>query len=85
MMRNHCTKQFRRTYGMTPNEFLQELKMREAQTLLTQTAHTLSEIAQSLGYPDLFAFSKAFKKRLGTAPTQYRLQAKHQRAREAEG
>ncbi|WP_150268834.1 helix-turn-helix transcriptional regulator [Paenibacillus tepidiphilus] len=83
--RTHFTKQFRRAYGMTPIEFLQELKMREAQTLLTQTACTLSEIAQSVGYPDLFAFSKAFKKRLGTAPTQYRLQAKHQMAREAEG
>ncbi len=80
--RTHFTKQFRRTYGLTPIAFLQELKMREAQLLLTQTACTLSEIAHSVGYPDLFSFSKAFKKRLGTAPTQYRLQAQHELIRE---
>ncbi|MNI75295.1 HTH-type transcriptional activator Btr [compost metagenome] len=73
--RNHFTKQFRKAYGMTPIQFIQELKMKEARLLLEQTDYTLAEIAQSVGYPDLFSFSKAFKKRLGTAPAHYRLKA----------
>ncbi|WP_084654093.1 helix-turn-helix domain-containing protein [Paenibacillus zanthoxyli] len=40
--------------------------------MLEQTSYTLAEIAHSVGYPDIFSFSKAFKKRLGVAPTQYR-------------
>ncbi len=35
--------------------------MNEARLLLDQTEYKLSEIAQSVGYPDLFSFSKAFK------------------------
>ncbi|MBW4080994.1 AraC family transcriptional regulator [Paenibacillus sp. S150] len=76
MDRSYFTKQFRKTYGITPIQFIQELKMKEAMLLLEQTAYTLSEIAQSVGYPDLFSFSKAFKKRLGEAPTRYRLKAR---------
>ncbi|BCG60176.1 helix-turn-helix transcriptional regulator [Paenibacillus sp. URB8-2] len=70
--RTHFTKQYRKAYGITPIQFIQELKMKEARSLLEQTSYTLSEIAHSVGYPDIFSFSKAFKKRLGVAPTQYR-------------
>lgn len=73
--RTYFTKQFRKVYGITPIQYIQELKMQEARYLLEQTTYTLSEIAHSVGYPDLFSFSKAFKKRLGIAPTQYRLKA----------
>ncbi|TXK79824.1 helix-turn-helix domain-containing protein [Paenibacillus sp. N3.4] len=48
----------------------QNLKMSEAKLLLEQTTYTLSEFAHSVGYPDLFSFSKAFKKLAGIPPTQ---------------
>jgi AraC-like DNA-binding protein len=73
--RTYFTKQFRKAYGITPVQFIQDLKMKEAQLLLEQTTYTLSEIAHSVGYPDLFSFSKAFKKRLGASPTRFRLEA----------
>lgn len=72
--RTHFTKQFGQTYGVTPMQYLQSLKMNEAKLLLEQTAYTLSEIANSVGYPDLFSFSKAFKKHIGMPPTVYRQQ-----------
>ena len=31
----------------------------------------LAEIAVSLGYPDVYTFSKAFKKYTGLSPSQY--------------
>ncbi|NQX65251.1 AraC family transcriptional regulator [Paenibacillus alba] len=74
--RTHFTKQFGKTYGVTPMQYLQNLKMDEAKLLLEQTSYTLSEIANSVGYPDLFSFSKAFKKQIGVPPTQYRQQCR---------
>ncbi|MNC37907.1 HTH-type transcriptional activator Btr [compost metagenome] len=76
--RTYFTKQFRKTYGITPIQFIQDLKMKEARRLLEQTSYTLSEIAQSVGYPDLFSFSKAFKKQLGAAPTRFRYEVRNQ-------
>jgi YesN/AraC family two-component response regulator len=46
--------------------------MNEAKLLLEQTTYTLSEIAHSVGYPDLFSFSKVFKKRFGLPLNHYR-------------
>lgn len=70
--RTHFTKQFTKTFGITPIRYIQQLKMEEAKLLLAQTAYTLTEIAQSVGYPDLFSFSKAFKKFTGVSPKLYR-------------
>ncbi|SFE88677.1 AraC-type DNA-binding protein [Paenibacillus algorifonticola] len=72
--RTHFTKQFSKAYGITPVQYIQQLKMGEAKRLLAQTGYTLSEIASSIGFPDLFSFSKAFKKNMGVAPKQYRSQ-----------
>ncbi|WP_219834073.1 AraC family transcriptional regulator [Paenibacillus sp. R14(2021)] len=70
--RTHFTKQFRKAYGVTPIQFLQQLRMNEARLLLAQTSYKIAEIAQSVGYPDLFTFSKAFKKLVGLSPNAYR-------------
>ncbi|MNB72012.1 HTH-type transcriptional activator Btr [compost metagenome] len=75
--RTYFTKQFRKAYGITPILFIQELKMKEARQLLEQTSYTLAEIADSVGYPDLFSFSKAFKRHTGIPPARYRLQMGH--------
>lgn len=73
--RTYFTKQFRKTFGTTPILFIQELRMKEARQLLEQTSYTMAEIAESVGYSDLFSFSKAFKKHQGVPPARYRLQA----------
>lgn len=72
--RTRFTKHFRKMYGETPIQAIQRLKMNEARLLLEQTTYKLSEVAHSVGYPDLFSFSKAFKKIVGLPPQIYRLQ-----------
>jgi AraC-like DNA-binding protein len=74
--RTHFTKQFRKAFGATPIQYLQQLKINEAKLLLEQTSYTLTEIAHSVGYPDLFSFSKAFKKITGISPYHYRQEIK---------
>ncbi|WP_241675086.1 helix-turn-helix transcriptional regulator [Paenibacillus luteus] len=70
--RTHFSKQFSKTYGLSPMKYVQKLRMNEAILLLKQTDYKLAEIAQSVGYPDLFSFSKAFKKQIGISPALYR-------------
>lgn len=70
--RTHFAKQFRKAYGLSPVQYIQRLKMNQAKRLLVQTPLTLTEVAHSVGYPDLFSFSKAFKKQVGLPPNRYR-------------
>lgn len=70
--RTHLSKSFHRAFGQSPMKYVQQLRMNEAVLLMKQTDYKLSEIALSVGYPDLFSFSKAFKKQMGIAPAIYR-------------
>ncbi|WP_040717056.1 helix-turn-helix transcriptional regulator [Paenibacillus daejeonensis] len=70
--RGHFTKRFTASYGLPPVQYLQQLRLVRAQHLLAHTDSKLAEIAHSVGYPDLFSFSKAFKKHHGLPPGVYR-------------
>ncbi len=67
-------KQFKAIKGISPKEFLLRRRIDHAVELIAQTSDTLSEIAYQVGYPDLAAFSKAFKKRIGVSPGAFRNQ-----------
>lgn len=73
--RTHFSKKFTNRYGLSPGKYIQRLKMDEARRLLTETDYKLSEIAQLVGYPDLFSFSKGFKKTYGLPPSRHRPRA----------
>ncbi|WP_366294949.1 AraC family transcriptional regulator [Paenibacillus sp. AN1007] len=77
--RTHFAKQFRKAYGLSPVQYIQQLKMKQAKILLMQTTLSLTEVAHSVGYPDLFSFSKAFKKQVGLPPNRYRTTAAEQK------
>ncbi|MGO4548673.1 AraC family transcriptional regulator [Paenibacillus sp. 2TAB23] len=70
--RTHFSKSFSKAFGLSPMKYVQQLRMNEARLLMKQTDYKLAEIAQSVGYPDLFSFSKAFKKHVGVSPAQFR-------------
>jgi len=74
--RTHFSKKFQKEYGQSPMNYLQTLRMREAELLLKQTDYKMSEIANSVGFNDLPTFSKAFKKQMGRSPAQFRQQFK---------
>ncbi|TNJ66019.1 AraC family transcriptional regulator [Paenibacillus hemerocallicola] len=70
--RAYFSRKFNAAYGMSPIKYLQNLKMKAACTMLADTAYTLTEIAFSVGYHDLFSFSKAFKKHFHMSPSEFR-------------
>jgi len=59
-------------YGCTPKEYLDRLRNEHAVRRLLYTGDSVTDIARACGYPDVYPFSKAFKKRNGLSPSEYR-------------
>jgi AraC-like DNA-binding protein len=64
-------KLFKQFVGHSPGEFRILRRIDRAKTLLLKQ-YTVAEIANELGYPDAFSFSKQFKRYTGMSPTQFR-------------
>ncbi|MEO6612398.1 MAG: helix-turn-helix domain-containing protein [Chitinophagaceae bacterium] len=67
----HFFRSFRNAFGQTPYNYLLERRLNHAKTLLAGKNKPLTEIASLCGFADLFTFSKAFKRKFGTAPSFY--------------
>ncbi len=64
-------KLFPRISGCSPITYIHRLRITKAKRMLESDCERISEIALSLGYPDIYTFSKTFKKHTGLSPTQY--------------
>lgn len=58
--------------GMSPQEYLMNLRMKRAEFLLMSEECTITEVALSVGYKDILQFSRIFKKHHNVSPTEYR-------------
>ncbi|SDL13650.1 helix-turn-helix domain-containing protein [Siphonobacter aquaeclarae] len=58
--------------GKPAKVFIDEYVMMEARSLLKQTAFSVQEICQWLGFEDASHFARVFKRATGETPTQYR-------------
>lgn len=66
-------RQFRRVFGLTPQEFLMKTRVAAACRLLRTTDSSMSEIATECGFSDQSSFTQHFKRRLGLTPRAYRV------------
>jgi len=64
--------------GVSFQELLEEVRFTSAKEQLKDSSSSLSEIAFSLGFSDLSAFSRAFKRWSGMTPKGYRESMKNQ-------
>ncbi|MGQ9902427.1 MAG: helix-turn-helix domain-containing protein [Fimbriimonadales bacterium] len=67
-----CQRLFRVAMGCSPSEYLTELRLRRAATLLVSTNLSVSEIALEVGYLSLSHFSRVFRDRFGKTPRAFR-------------
>ena len=58
--------------GLSPEQFLISARIDRAKYLLRETDLTISQIADALGYRDVFYFSRQFARRAGTTASRYR-------------
>ncbi|MGW4096394.1 helix-turn-helix domain-containing protein [Mycobacterium sp. NPDC004974] len=63
---------FRRAFHTTPYQFLLDLRIERAKTLLLTTSQTVAEIASSVGFSTPSHFANAFRRRVGISPSGYR-------------
>lgn len=70
--RSHFTTAFTEKTGVTPSKYIFRLRMDKAIELMAEDTHTITEIALTLGYSDLYSFSRAFKAYYGVSPNQYK-------------
>ena len=70
---------FRLHIGTSPKQYLIRLKMNDALKLIQNSTLSQSEIAARLNFSDSYAFSKAFKKFYGEAPSVMRRQLREEK------
>ena len=70
--RSHFDRVFSQQVGQAPKQFLLNCKMIEARRYLESTSLRIGEIAEALGYRDIYFFSRQFKQFFGQAPLAYR-------------
>jgi AraC-like DNA-binding protein len=63
---------FKQRTGTSPKQYQLQIRVQKAQDLLINTAKTVAEIAEILGFDSAFHFSKQFKNRVGLAPNAWR-------------
>lgn len=62
--------------GQAPEQFLIRARIDHAKYLLRETDMTISQIAEALGYRDVFYFSRQFARVAGKTATEFRGQAR---------
>jgi len=63
---------FHEETGMTPAQFVEKARIDEARRQLEDSGVPLKRLATSVGYANVDAFSRAFNRRFGVSPTEYR-------------
>jgi len=63
---------FREYTGMSPLEYINHLKIKQAQKMLQSGVMNVTEVAESLGYTDTSYFSRFYKKITGHSPSAER-------------
>ncbi|WP_172199999.1 AraC family transcriptional regulator [Saccharibacillus qingshengii] len=62
---------FKRSTGCTLTEYVNMLRIQEAEAMLRSGGHTVQEIARSVGYGDAGYFARVFRKYKGMPPGRY--------------
>ena len=64
-------KLFTAVMGVPPNVYIHKTRINKAKEMLKSDYSSITEIAASLGYPNIYDFSRDFKKYVGVPPSKY--------------
>lgn len=69
---SHFLSKFRKATGTSPQNYILNLRITNAQNLLSTTDYKIIEISKLVGFADSMYFCKRFKKKTGLSPSDYR-------------
>ncbi len=69
---SYLSRLFKNQIGVGPIEYLIHIRIHKAKQLLLKSEALIQEIASSVGYTDVYYFSRLFKKHTGSSPLQFR-------------
>ena len=72
MSARNLGRRFSRATGVAPTEYLRELRLERARTLLIETEDPIADVARRVGYADVRAFARMFARRFGETPGRCR-------------
>ena len=66
----HFIRLFKKYYGRTPNQYLQEVRIENAKKLLRKRKN-IDDVCSVIGFTSKTSFISLFKKKTGTTPLAY--------------
>ena len=69
---DYFSRIFRRSYGASPRTWLLRQRLAEGAMLLRESTQRVSEIAERLGYGEVYLFSRQFRQVYGVGPRGWR-------------
>ncbi len=70
-------REFRHYVGVTPLQYVIDLRVARARELLTHSDCSVAQVATLVGYDNALYFSRLFRGHTGMSPLQYRKQGEH--------
>ena len=68
----HFSREFRRTFGETPHQYLLTRRLERAAALLRNTDRSVADICFDVGLRSVGSFTTSFGRAYGMSPTAYR-------------
>jgi AraC-like DNA-binding protein len=72
MSRAHFSREFKRSFGESPHQYLMTRRMERAASLLRTTDRTAAEICATVGWSSVGSFTTTFGRIYGKPPLAYR-------------
>jgi AraC-like DNA-binding protein len=70
---SHLRREFRQRMGISLGRFMTQARLNHALSLLHTTSLPVGTVAEQCGFESVYAFSRAFRKEKGTAPSSCRV------------
>ena len=69
---SECLRCFRSEIGITPIQYLRQMRIQKAAQFLLSEDYKISDVASMCGFQDMSYFTKTFREIKGCSPTEYR-------------
>ena len=69
---SECLRCFKTTIGVTPIQYVRQVRIQKAVDLLLNTRLTITDVAMRCGFQEMSYFSKIFRQTHGVTPREFR-------------